>query len=245
MTNDASQRTAIVTGAARGIGLGIAERFTRDGYRVAVWDWNLAPLEKAKDFTPAHVEEVDVSDYDAVTKAFDSAVAALGHVDVMVNNAGVNGPCLPTWEYPLEDFHRVIGIDLMGVYYCCRAAIPHMRERNGGRIITVASLAGKEGIINIAPYCAAKHGVIGMTKAIAKEVADRNILINCITPGMVETDLMDEMTEEHIRTTKAKFPLGRFTTIKDCADMVAFIAGPDCSFTTGMTFDVSGGRATY
>ncbi len=245
MTNDESRRTAIVTGGARGIGRGIAERFTRDGYRVAVWDWNLAPLEKARDFTPAHVEKVDVSDNDAVVGAFDSAVAALGHVDVLVNNAGINGPCVPSWEYPLEDFHRVIAVDLAGVYYCCRAAIPHMRARNAGRIITVASIAGKEGILNIAPYCAAKAGVIGLTKAIAKEVADRNILINCIAPGMVETDLMDEMTEEHIRVTKAKFPLGRFCSIKDCADMAAWIAGPECTFSTGVTFDLSGGRAAY
>lgn len=236
-------RSAIVTGGVRGLGLGIARRLMRDGARVALWDWNTDGLPA--DVVPAFVHKVDVSDNAAVERAFAATVAALGPVDILVNNAGVNGPVMPSWEYPLAEWDRVIRIDLNGVFYCCRAAIPHMRARGHGRIVNIASIAGKEGVQNIAPYSAAKGGVIAFTKAVAKELAQDGILINAIAPAMVETDLQQEMTEEHIAAMKAKIPMGRFLQIEEVAAMTAFIVGPDCSFNTGFVFDLTGGRATY
>jgi len=236
-------RTAIVTGGVRGLGLGIARRLTRDGARVAVWDWNTDGF--APDFQPAFIHRVDVSDNAAVEAAFGATLAALGQVDILVNNAGVNGPVLPSWDYPLADWDRVIGIDLNGVFYCCRAAIPHMRARGHGRIVNIASIAGKEGVQNIAPYSAAKGGVIAFTKAVAKELAQDGILVNAIAPAMVETELQKEMTPEHIAAMRAKIPMGRFLQVDEVAAMTAFIVGPDCSFNTGFVFDLTGGRATY
>jgi len=162
-----------------------------------------------------------------------------------VNNAGINGPVAPSWEYPVDAWEKVIAIDLNGVFYCCRAAIPHMRERRYGRIINVASIAGKEGVQFIAGYSAAKGGVIAFTKAVAKELAQDGISINCVAPAMVETDLLSQMTQAHIEASKAKIPMGRFLQIDEVAAMVAWIAGPECSFTTGFVFDLTGGRATY
>ena len=236
-------RTAIVTGGVRGLGLGIARRLARDGARVAVWDWNTDGLPA--DLQPAFVHRVDVSDNAAVERALAATLAALGQVDILVNNAGVNGPVMPSWDYPLADWDRVIGIDLNGVFYCCRAAIPHMRARGYGRIVNIASIAGKEGVRNIAPYSAAKGGVIAFTKAVAKELALDGVLINAIAPAMVETDLQKEMTPEHIAAMRAKIPMGRFLQIDEVAAMTAFIVGPDCTFNTGFVFDLTGGRATY
>jgi 3-oxoacyl-[acyl-carrier protein] reductase len=166
-------------------------------------------------------------------------------VDILVNNAGVNGPVVPSWDYPLDAWDRVIAVDLSGVFYCCRAVLPGMRERGHGRIINVASIAGKEGVPGIAPYSAAKAGVIGLTKSIAREVTDCGVLVNAVAPVITETELFKEMTEQHITNMKAKIPMGRFLKIDEIAAMVAFIAGPDCSFTTGFVFDLSGGRADY
>ena len=245
MSSNVLSRVAIVTGGARGIGRGIAERLSADGYDVSVWDYDLSPLRGGLASAFAHQVDVDVRDHAAVTRAFEETLSAFGQVDVLVNNAGVNGPCVPTWEYPIDEFERVIATNLAAVFFCCRAVLPHMRQRQQGRIITVASIAAKDGVVNVAPYCASKHGVLGLTKALAREVADCGILVNCVAPGMVETDLMKEMTQEHIRSTLAKFPLGRFCTVTDVANMVAWIAGPQCAFTTGVAFDLSGGRAQY
>ena len=236
---------AIVTGAARGIGLGIAKLLAERGAKVVVWDRDLAPLEDAKPFAPAMAEAVDVASYPAVERAFDAAVKKLGKVDILVNNAGINGPIKPTWDYPLEDWDRVVAINMTSVFYASRIAAKHMRVRKYGRIVTVASIAGKEGVPNISAYSAAKAGVIGFSKALAKEVCTDGITVNCIAPAMTETPLLVGMTEEHIRNMKAKIPMGRLVQVDEVAELAAWIASPACSFTTGFVFDITGGRATY
>ncbi len=239
-------RVAVVTGAARGIGLGIAQRLARDGAEVAIWDRDLAPFDAASaGFTPAACVSVDVADFSSVERAYAATIAATQRVDLLVNNAGINGPVLPTWEYPLDAWERVLAIDLTGVFHCCRVVIPAMRAAGYGRIVNVSSAAGKEGVQNIAAYAAAKAGVIGYTKSIARELVGSGVLVNAIAPVMTETELFREMTAEHIASTKAKIPMGRLLTIPEIAAMVAWIVGPECTFSTGFTFDLSGGRATY
>jgi 3-oxoacyl-[acyl-carrier protein] reductase len=196
-------------------------------------------------FDPVLRQQVDVSNLESVEQAFAAALEAVETVSILVNNAGINGPVAATWDYPPEAWNRVIAIDLTGVFYCCRAAVPHMRQRGYGRIVNVASIAGKEGMPGIAAYAAAKAGVIGFTKSLAKELADTKVSVNCIAPVITETDLFKQMTPEHIAAAKAKIPMGRFLAVPEIAAMVAWIASPECSFTTGFTFDLSGGRATY
>jgi NAD(P)-dependent dehydrogenase (short-subunit alcohol dehydrogenase family) len=244
MKTSLNGQVAIVTGAARGIGLGIAKLIAERGAKVIVWDRDVAPL-KGSGFTPALAQQVDVADYKSVEKAFNDAVKQFGKVDILVNNAGINGPIKPTWEYPLEDWDRVVAIDMTAVFYACRIAAKHMRDNKYGRIITVASIAGKEGVPNISAYSAAKAGVIGFSKALAKEICDAGVTVNCIAPAMTETPLLDGMTEEHIRNMKAKIPMGRFVQVDEVAELCAWIASPACSFTTGFVFDITGGRATY
>jgi 3-oxoacyl-[acyl-carrier protein] reductase len=239
-------QVAIVTGAARGIGLGIARRLAREGCQVVVWDRDAAAFDAAAaGFTPVDVQSVDVSDYEAVERAWNATMERVGHIEIMVNNAGINGPVTPVWDYPLEAWARVLAVNLNGVFHCCRVATPVMRAAGYGRIINVASAAGKEGVPGIAAYAAAKHGVVGFTKSLARELATTGVLVNCIAPVMTETDLLKEMTPEHIAASKAKIPMGRFLSVEEIAAMVAWIASPECSFTTGFAFDLSGGRANY
>jgi NAD(P)-dependent dehydrogenase (short-subunit alcohol dehydrogenase family) len=239
-------QAAIVTGGTRGIGLGIARRLQERGAKVAIWDREITPREKAaKEFSPELVVKADVSDVRSVERAFSETMDRLGRVDILVNNAGINGPVLPTWDYPVEDWEKVITIDLNGVFFCTRSVLAHMRARKSGRIINVASIAGKEGVPGIAAYSAAKGGVIAFTKALAKELALDGVLVNCIAPALVETDLFSEMTPEHIAAMRAKIPMGRLLQIEEVANMVSWIAGPECTFTTGFAFDLTGGRATY
>jgi 3-oxoacyl-[acyl-carrier protein] reductase len=239
-------QVAIVTGAVRGIGLGIAQRLSAEGGAIVVWDRDADAFDaRSAGFKPALSLAVDVADGAGVEQAFAATIAATGRIDVLVNNAGINGPVHPTWEYPVEAWDKVIAIDLTGVFHCCRVVLPTMRAANYGRIVNVASIAGKEGGPGIAAYAAAKGGVIAFTKSLAKELAPSNVLVNAIAPVITETDLFKEMTPEHIANMKAKIPMGRFLRIEEIAAMVAFIASPECSFSTGATFDLSGGRATY
>ncbi len=237
-------QVAIVTGAARGIGLSIAQVMADRGARIVVWDRDLSPL-MTSGLNPAHAAVVDVADYRAVASAFDDAVALFGQVHILVNNAGINGPIAPTWEYPLEAWDQVVAIDMTAVFYASRIAAKHMREKGYGRIVNVASVAGKEGVPNISAYSAAKAGVIGFSKALAKELALDNVTVNCIAPAMTATDLLKGMTEEHIRNMSAKIPMGRLALTSDVAQTAAWIASPACGFTTGFVFDVTGGRADY
>ena len=234
---------AVVTGAAKGIGYGIARRFEREDYRVSVWDIDLAPLEESR--LLAQQIQVDVTDPDSVELAVERTLSAFERIDILVNNAGVSGPTLPAWEYPIDAWDRVLAVDLTGVFLCCRAVIPHMRERGAGRIVNVASIVGKEGNALAPAYSAAKAGVIGLTKSLAKDLVDVGVLVNCVAPAMAQTELLDEMTDDYISMVKAKIPMGRLCTVGEIADMVAWVAGPECTFCTGAVFDLSGGRATY
>jgi 2-dehydro-3-deoxy-L-rhamnonate dehydrogenase (NAD+) len=239
-------QVAIVTGAARGIGLGIAQRLVREGCGVVVWDRDTSAFDPSvAGFTPSVMETVDVSDFASVERGFARTMERVDRLDILVNNAGINGPVTPVWDYPLDAWDRVLAVDLTGVFYCSRVAVPRMRAAGYGRIVNVSSMAGKEGSPGIAAYAAAKAGVIGFTKSLARELVGSGVLVNCIAPVITETALFREMTPEHIASSKAKIPMGRFLTIEETAAMVAWIASPECSFCTGFTFDLSGGRATY
>lgn len=239
-------QVAIVTGGIRGIGLGIAKRLAKEGCRVVIWDRVISPFDASQaGFLPAHLQAVDVSDVQSVRQAYETTRAKVGTVQILVNNAGINGPVLPVMDYPEDQWRRVLSVNLDGVFFCTKAVLADMKAAGYGRIINVASAAGKEGVPGIAAYSASKHGVVGFTKSLSRELAETGILVNCIAPVMTETDLLKEMTPEHIAASKAKIPMGRFLQIPEIAAMVAWIASPECSFTTGFTFDLSGGRANY
>jgi NAD(P)-dependent dehydrogenase (short-subunit alcohol dehydrogenase family) len=246
MSGPLGGQTAVITGGARGIGLGIARRLAGEGARVAIWDLGAGSFDAAEaGLEPDSIQNVDVSDMASVEAAYAGTLRDLGQVDILVNNAGINGPVLPVEEYPLDAWAQVLAVDLTGVFYCTRAVLPEMRARGAGRIVNIASIAGKEGNPGISAYAAAKAGVIGFTKSLAKELGDCGVLANCVAPAMAETALMDQMTPEHIAAMKAKIPMNRFLTIPEVAGMVSFIVGPDCTFTNGFVFDLTGGRATY
>jgi NAD(P)-dependent dehydrogenase (short-subunit alcohol dehydrogenase family) len=236
---------AIVTGAARGIGLHIAALLSQRGAKVIGWDRDIAPLAAATEFRPAAAETVDVADAASVERAFASAVARFGQVHILVNSAGIGGPNAPAWDYPIADWDRVLAVNLTGVFYASRIAAKHMRDHRYGRLITIASIAGKEGVQNLSAYSAAKAGVIGLAKSMAKDLAGDGVTVNCIAPAMTATPLLDAMTPEFIRTMTAKIPMGRLVQADEVAELCAWIASPACSFTTGFVFDISGGRATY
>ena len=236
MKLDFSGQTAVVTGAARGIGLAISRLLCEAGARVEGWD-----LRPSEDSCFARFRGVDVSDEASV----DRAAAAAGEADILVNNAGVNGPTKPAWEYTLAEWNAVLAVDLTGVFLCARALIPGMRERGYGRIVNIASIAGKEGNPDAIAYGAAKAGVVGVTKTLARELARSGVLVNCITPAMAETPFLEGMSADYVADRRARIPMGRFARIDEIAAMAVFAASPACSFTTGMAFDVSGGRADY
>lgn len=239
-------QVAIVTGGVRGIGLGIARRLAQEGCKIVLWDRDIASFDSATaGFQPAHVQAVDVSDMQSVRQAYEATRTHVGVAQILVNNAGINGPVLPVMDYPEEQWRRVLAVNLDGVFFCTKAVLTDMKAAGYGRIVNVASAAGKEGVPGIAAYAASKHGVVGFTKSLSRELAETGILVNCIAPVMTETDLLKEMTPEHIAASKAKIPMGRFLQIPEIAAMVAWIASPECSFTTGFTFDLSGGRANY
>ncbi len=237
--------TAIVTGAARGIGLATAQRLLQCGATVAIWDVDGAAARAAATqlATAGRVTaiEVDLLDYGAVERA----VAAVEAVDILVNNAGIAGPSMPVWEYPLAEWRRVVDVDLVGMFHACRAVVPRMLQRSWGRVVNVASVAGKEGNPNMSAYSAAKAGVIALTKSLAKELAPRDILVNCVTPATVATDILKQFSPEQVRANTARIPLARPGTVEEVASLIAWLCSPDCSFSTGAAFDISGGRCTY
>jgi 2-dehydro-3-deoxy-L-rhamnonate dehydrogenase (NAD+) len=239
-------QVAIVTGATRGIGLGIARVLAERGCRIVAWGREINLLQSQTiGFKPVRIDAVDITDFSAVDRAFGAAVSAFGQVHILVNNAGINGPILPVAEYPIADWDKVIATDLTSTFYTCRLAAPHMREKDYGRIVNITSIVGKEGIPNISAYSAAKAGVIGFTKGLAKELSDCGVTVNCVAPAMTVTDMIKDMAPERIEGIKAKIPMGRLATVEDVAETVAWVASPACGFTTGFVFDVTGGRADY
>lgn len=229
---------AVVTGGSGGIGREIVRLLAASGAAVAVWD-RVPAADGVTSF------EVDVTDEESIRAALTATVAALGQVDVLVSCAGVTGPVADAWEYDAAQWRRVVDLDLTGAFLSAKAVVPGMRERGYGRIITVASIAGKEATPSIAAYVAAKHGVVGMTKVLARELVDSGITVNAVAPVMVRTDLFAQLTDEFIEKTRALIPMGRFLTPEEVAATVAWIASDQCSFTTGAVFDLSGGRADY
>jgi NAD(P)-dependent dehydrogenase (short-subunit alcohol dehydrogenase family) len=246
---DLKGRAAIVTGGAQGIGYAIAERLLRSGAAVALWDIDAMALKNAVEKLSAlgKVAQAvaDVTDEDSLRKALQATLIALGKVDILVNNAGISGPNLKTWEYPPADFRKVVEVDLVSVFLCCHIVTPHMLANKYGRIVNIASVAGKEGNPNAPAYSAAKAGVIGLTKSLGKETAGSGVIVNCITPAAARTAIFDQMTEEHIKFMLSKIPMNRFVGVDEIAALAAWLASEDCSFSTGATFDISGGRATY
>ena len=230
---DFKGRTAVVTGGLQGIGAAIAKRLEVSGATVRIWD------------VAARAGAVDVSDAGAVERAAAKALADLGKIDVLVNNAGIAGLNLPTTEYPVEEWERVLKINLSSQFLCCRAVAPHMVKAKYGRIVNIASIAGKEGNPNAAAYSASKAGVIALTKSLGKELAQTGVLVNCVTPAAARTAIFDQVTREHIDYMLSKIPMNRFVTVDEIAALVCWLASEDCTFSTGAVFDISGGRATY
>ena len=242
---DLKDRNAVVTGGAQGIGRAVAERLIASGAGVTIWDRDAELAGRTAAGIGAAFVEADVSDWKAVKAAAEQTAARMGRIDILVNNAGVAGQNGTIVDYPVEEWRRVIEIDLNSVFYCLKAVTPLMIAQNYGRIVNVASIAGKEGNPNAAAYSAAKAGVIALTKSLGKEVAGHDISVNCITPAAARTAIFDQITQEHIDYMLSKIPRGRFVETNEIAAMVAWLCSAECSFTTGGVFDLSGGRATY
>ncbi|MGK9231595.1 SDR family oxidoreductase [Inquilinus limosus] len=238
---DLDGKLAVVTGGAQGIGRAVAERFIASGAQVVLWDRDQALVEETGKAIGAKGVAIDVTDAAAVA----AAVETQGRIDILVNNAGIAGPSVKTWDYPIDTWRQVIELDLNAVYYCCRAVVPGMIARNYGRIVNVASIAGKEGNPNASAYSAAKSGVIALTKSLGKELAGYDIAVNCITPATAKTRILEQVSQEHIDYMLSRIPRGRFLKVEEAASMVAWLCSAENSFTTGSTFDLSGGRATY
>jgi 3-oxoacyl-[acyl-carrier protein] reductase len=246
---DLNGKTAVVTGAARGIGRAIVDRLLHSGAACSLWDRDADALASAAAALAAagrvHTATVDVTQPDSVQAAAQAALRDLGRVDILVNNAGIAGATKPTWELAPAEWQQVLQIDLFGVYLCCHALVPAMRERGYGRIVNIASIAGKEGNPNASHYSAAKAGVIALTKSLGKELAKSGVIINCVTPAVIETDILRQITQQHIDYMRSKIPMDRFGKKEEAAALVAWLCSDECSFSTGAVFDLSGGRATY
>lgn len=246
---DLSGRKAIVTGGARGIGYAIAERLLQSGAAVCLWDMDQDALNEAKAaLAPLGSVEgvrVDITDESSVDAAVFASLTAMGKLDILVNNAGIAGNNAKVWDLTPAEWRKVVDINLTGPFLCCRAVVPHLLKNGYGRIVNIASIAAKEGNPNASHYSASKAGVIALTKSLGKELATSNVLVNCITPAVIETDILKQMTQPHIDYMLSKIPMNRFGQKHEAAAMAAWLASEDCSFSTGAVFDLSGGRATY
>ena len=246
---DLKGKRAIVTGAARGIGFAIAERLLQSGATVTLWDIELPNLEKAqadlKSAGNVFSVEVDVTQENSIKRGLELTYEHMGDVEILINNAGITGGNATVWDMGITEWQKVLDIDLTGVFLCCRALAPRMMSKGYGRIVNIASIAGKEGNPNAAHYSAAKAGVISLTKSLGKEMVETGVLCNCVTPAVIETPMLDQMTDEHKNYMVSKIPLNRMGKPEEVAALVAWLASEDCSFSTGAVFDISGGRATY
>ena len=242
---DLKNRVAVVTGGAQGFGLAITKRFLASNAKVLIWDKDKKMMDSLNLGDNVKGIEVDITNYDNVQEATKKSIEIFEGIDILVNNAGIAGPNHKTWEYPLDSWQSVIDIDLGGVFHCCKSIVPHMIENNYGRIINISSIAGKEGNPNASAYSSAKAGVIALTKSLAKELADKDIAVNCVTPAAAKTRIFDQMTQEHIDYMLSKIPRNRFVKVEEMGSLVSWMASEENSFTTGGVFDLSGGRATY
>ncbi len=243
---DLKGRRAVITGGASGLGFAISQRLLASGAELVWWDVNAATLEQGVKQLGAPVQTVvvDVTRHESVVAAVQQTLAQ-GVVDVLVNSAGITGPNMKVWDYPPEQWRQVMDVNLNGLFYCCRELVPHMRSRNYGRIVNIASVAGKDGNPNASAYSASKAAVMALTKSLGKELADTGVRVNCVTPAAVKTAMFDQMSPEHIAFMLSKIPMGRFGTPEEVGAMVAWLCSEDCSFSTGAVFDLSGGRSTY
>jgi NAD(P)-dependent dehydrogenase (short-subunit alcohol dehydrogenase family) len=246
---DLNGRIAIVTGGARGIGFAAAAKLLASGAAVALWDVDQAALTRAvaalKQGDRVRAAVVDVTNEASIATAVDALIADFGKIDILVNNAGITGGNAPLWELDPAVWRRVIEVNLVGPYLACRAVVPHMVAAGYGRIVNIASIAGKDGNPNASHYSASKAGLIGLTKSLAKELATKGVLVNCITPAAARTEMFEQMTKAHIDYMLSKIPMNRFVAVEELAAMIAWLASEDCSFSTGAVFDISGGRAVY
>ena len=244
---DLSNRTAIVTGGAQGLGFGIAKRFIESGAEVIIWDIDkelLKSAEKKLNSNKATFQSVNVASFEDVKKNIDQ-ITAEKKIDILINNAGVTGLTAKLWDYPIDEWHKVLNVNLNGTFYCCKAIVPHMIKNNYGRIVNVASVAGKDGNANASAYSSAKAAAIGFTKSLGKELAEKNIAVNAVTPASAKTRILDQMSKEHVQFMFSKIPRKRFLEMDEFASLVTWLSSQENSFSTGAVFDISGGRSTY
>ena len=244
---DLSNRTAIVTGGAQGLGFGIAKRFIESGAEVIIWDIDkelLKSAEKKLNNNKATFQSVNVANFEDVKKNIDQ-ITAEKKIDILINNAGVTGLTAKLWDYPTDEWHKVLNVNLNGTFYCCKAIVPHMIKNNYGRIVNVASVAGKDGNANASAYSSAKAAAIGFTKSLGKELAEKNIAVNVVTPASAKTRILDQMSKEHVQYMFSKIPRKRFLEMDEFASLVTWLSSQENSFSTGAVFDISGGRSTY
>ena len=244
---DLKNRTSIITGGAQGFGLNIAKRFLNSGGKVIIWDIDENELLKASkelDNSNLSFNVVDVSNYNQVKVAVDKIIKN-SNIDILINNAGITGSTASLWEYDIEEWNKIVNINLMGTFNCCKCVVPNMIKNNYGRIVNVASVAGKDGNANASAYSSAKAGVIGLTKSLGKELADKNIAVNAITPAGAKTRILDQMSKEHVARMLSKVPRGRFLEIEEFTSLICWLSSEENSFSTAAIFDISGGRSTY
>ena len=245
---DLKNRVAIVTGGAQGFGLAITERFVKSGAKVIIWDIDEKEAKKALSKINSEncsSQKVDVTSFKDIQENLNETEKKFGKIDIFINNAGMTGMNAKVWDYPVDEWKKVIDLDLNSIFYCCKAVVPIMIKNNYGRIINISSIAGKEGNPNASAYSTAKAAVIGLTKSLGKELADKNIAVNCVTPAAAKTRIFDQMTQEHIDYMLSKIPRNRFAKVNELASLVCWLASEENSFSTAAVFDLSGGRATY
>ena len=244
---DLKNRTAIITGGAQGFGLGITKKFIQSGAEVIIWEIDVKTLEiikKELNCKILYAQVVDVSNYENVKKSIEE-ITKTKKIDIFVNNAGITGLTAGLWDYPVKEWLKVLDINLNGTFYCCKAIVPHMIKNNYGRIVNIASVSGKDGNANASAYSSSKAGVIGLTKSLGKELADKNIAVNAVTPAGAKTKILDQMSDKHVKSMLSKVPRGRFLEIDELSSLVTWLASEENSFSTGAVFDISGGRSTY